>query len=543
MTDAIVVGAGLSGLVAATELLAAGRHVTVLDQEPEQSLGGQAHWSLGGLFFIDSPEQRRLGIRDSLERAREDWLGAAGFDRAEDHWPRQWAEAYLQFAAGEKRRWLHAMGVRWFPVVGWAERGRNRVPRFHVTWGTGPGVLAPFIARAREAESRGRLVFRFRHRVEELLVRQGSVTGVRGSVLAPSGEERGAPSAREVAGEFAIEAGAVIVASGGIGGNHGLVRQHWPASMGAAPGSMVCGVPDSTDGRLLDVVSAAGGRLVNRDRMWHYTEGIRNWAPVWTNHGIRILPAPSSLWLDATGTRLPAPLFPGFDTLETMRHLRHTGHDYSWFILNQHIIRREFALSGSEQNPDLTGKSIRLVLGRAIGKRAMGPVEAFKERGADFVVRSSLAELVAGMNAIPGTLPLDVVRVESVVRQYSEALADPQSTDPQVLAIRAAREHVGERLVRVATPRALLDPRAGPLIAVKLHVLTRKSLGGCETDLDARVLSGDGTTVPGLYAVGEAAGFGGGGVHGYRALEGTFLGGCLFSGRAAGRAAARVTGG
>lgn len=543
MTDAIVVGAGLSGLVAAAELVAAGRHVTVLDQEPEQSLGGQAHWSLGGLFFIDSPEQRRLGILDSLERAREDWLGAAGFDRAEDHWPRQWAEAYLQFAAGEKRRWLHAMGMRWFPVVGWAERGRNRVPRFHVTWGTGPGVLVPFIARAREAESRGRLVFRFRHRVEELLVRQGTVTGVRGSVLAPSGVERGVPSAREVVGEFAIEAGAVIVASGGIGGDHGLVRQHWPASMGVAPASMVCGVPDSTDGRMLGVVSAVGGRLVNCDRMWHYTEGIRNWAPVWTNHGIRILPAPSSLWLDATGTRLPAPLFPGFDTLETMRHLRHTGHDYSWFILNQHIIRREFALSGSEQNPDLTGKSIRMVLGRAIGKRAMGPVEAFKEHGADFVVRSSLAELVAGMNAIPGTLPLDEARVESVVRQYSAALDDPQSTDPQVLAIRAAREHVGERLVRVATPRSLLDPKAGPLIAVKLHVLTRKSLGGCETDLDARVLSGDGTSVPGLYAVGEAAGFGGGGVHGYRALEGTFLGGCLFTGRAAGRAVARVTGG
>lgn len=542
MTDAIVVGAGLSGLVAASELVAAGRHVTVLDQEPEQSLGGQAHWSLGGLFFVDSPEQRRLGIRDSLERAREDWLGAAGFDRPEDHWPRQWAEAYLQFANGEKRRWLHGLGVRWFPVVGWAERGRNSVPRFHVTWGTGPGVLAPFVARAREAERRGRLVFRFRHRVDELLVRQGAVSGVRGAVLADSRVERGARSTREVVGDFSVEAGVVIVASGGIGGDHGLVRQHWPGAMGAAPASMVCGVPASTDGRMLDVVSAAGGRLINRDRMWHYTEGIRNWAPVWPDHGIRILPAPSSLWLDAMGERLPAPLFPGFDTLETMRHLRHTGHDYSWFILNQHIIRREFALSGSEQNPDLTGKSIRLVLGRAIGKRAVGPVEAFKSHGPDFVVRGSLPDLVAGMNAMPDTVPLDYARVEGVVRRYSEALADPQSTDPQVRAIRAAREFLGERLVRVATPRSLLDPGAGPLIAVKLHVLTRKSLGGCETDLDARVLSGDGSPVPGLYAVGEAAGFGGGGVHGYRALEGTFLGGCLFSGRAAGRAAAQFNG-
>lgn len=537
MTDAIVVGAGLSGLVAACEIAAAGRHVTVLDQEPEQSLGGQAHWSLGGLFFIDSPEQRRLRIRDSLDLARRDWLGAAAFDRPEDRWPRQWAEAYLQFAAGEKRAWLHAMGMRWFPVVGWAERGRNSVPRFHVTWGTGPAVLAPFIARARQAQEGGRLEFRFRHRADELVVARGAVTGVRGSVLAPSRVERGAQSAREIAGEFELLAPVVIVASGGIGGNHDLVRRHWPASMGAAPRFMTCGVPDSTDGRALEMVAHAGGRVINSDRMWHYTEGVRNWAPVWPNHGIRILPGPSSLWLDANGTRIPAPLFPGFDTLETLRHIQGTGFEYSWFILNQHIIRREFALSGSEQNPDLTGKSIRLVLGRAFGKRAVAPVEMFKAHGADFVVRRTLGELVAGMNAIPDTHPLDPVTVERVVRAYDEQVVNPDATDAQVLAIRSARRYLGDRLVRVATPRPILDPGAGPLIAVKLHVLTRKSLGGCETDLRSRVLSANGPPVPGLYAVGEAAGFGGGGVHGYRALEGTFLGGCLFSGRTAGRAA------
>ena len=539
MTDAIVVGGGLSGLVAAVEIAAAGRHVTVLDQEPEQSLGGQAHWSFGGLFFVDSPEQRRLRIRDSLELARQDWLGAAGFDRPEDHWPRQWAEAYLQFAAGEKRAWLHAMGVRWFPIVGWAERGRNSVPRFHVTWGTGPGLLAPFIARARQAEQQGKLEFRFRHRVDELLVESGTLVGVRGARLAPSLVERGVKSSREVMGDFELRAPAVIVASGGIGGNHDLVRKHWPAALGATPLSMVCGVPDSTDGRALDVVARAGGRLINRDRMWHYTEGVRNWNPVWPNHGIRILPGPSSLWLDSNGVRLPAPLFPGFDTLETLRHILSTGSAYSWFILNQHIIRREFALSGSEQNPDLTGKSIRLVLGRAIGKRAVAPVEAFKEHGADFVVRNTLPDLVAGMNAIPDTRPLDHSAVEHAVRSYDEQVVNPVATDRQVLAVRAARSgYLGDRLIRVASQKPLLDHGAGPLIAVKLHVLTRKSLGGCETDLSARVLSADGSPIPGLYAAGEAAGFGGGGVHGYRALEGTFLGGCLFSGRVAGMAVA-----
>jgi predicted oxidoreductase len=536
VTDAVVVGAGLSGVVAAVEIAAAGKHVTVLDQEPPQSLGGQAHWSFGGLFFIDSPEQRRLRLRDSIDLARRDWSGAAAFDRPEDHWPRQWAEAYLEFAAGEKRAWLHSLGMRWFPIVGWAERGRNSVPRFHVTWGTGPAVLAPFVVRARQAEQEGRLAFRFRHRVDELIVERGAVVGVRGAVLASSIAERGARSSRDVMGDFELRAPVVIVASGGIGGNHDLVRRHWPSALSAAPQSMICGVPASTDGRGLEIVARAGGRVINQDRMWHYTEGVRNWAPVWPNHGIRILPGPSSLWLDANGARIPAPLFPGFDTLETLRYILGTGRDYSWFILNQHIIRREFALSGSEQNPDLTGRSVRLVLRRAIGKRAVAPVEAFKAQGADFVVRSSLVDLVAGMNAIPDTLPLDYAAVERAVRVYDEQVAKPDATDAQVLAVRAARNYIGDRLVRVASPRPILDPGAGPLIAVKLHVLTRKSLGGGETDLSARVLAADGSPIPGLYAVGEAAGFGGGGVHGYRALEGTFLGGCLFSGRIAGRA-------
>jgi predicted oxidoreductase len=540
LTDAIVVGAGLSGLVTATEITAAGGRVIVIDQEPEQSLGGQAHWSLGGLFFVDSPEQRLLRVTDSLERARLDWLGAAGFDRPEDHWPRQWADAYLQFAAGEKRAWLHQLGVRWFPVVGWAERGRNSVPRFHVTWGTGPGVLAPFVARARQAEDAGRLEFRFRHRVDDLMVERGTVVGVRGSTFAASDVVRGARSNRDPIGEFELRAPAVVIATGGIGGNLPLVRSLWPDAMGAAPSSMVCGVPASTDGLALETVKRAGGRLINQDRMWHYTEGIANWNPVWPDHGIRILPGPSALWLDANGKRLPAPLFPGFDTLETMRHILTTGNGYSWLILNQHIIRKEFALSGSEQNPDLTGKNIRLVLGRAVGKRAMAPVEAFKTHGADFVVRSSLRELVAGMNAIPDTRPLRHETIEDAVRHYDEQVTNPNATDQQVLAVRAARAgYLGDRLMRVASPRPILDPGAGPLIAVKLHVLTRKSLGGCETDLSARALGNDGSPIPGLYAVGEAAGFGGGGVHGYRALEGTFLGGCLFTGRVAGRAVAQ----
>ena len=546
--DVIVVGAGLAGLVAAAELADAGRRVLVLDQESEANLGGQAHWSFGGLFLVDTPEQRRMGIRDSVELAWQDWQGSAGFDRPEDHWPRQWAEAYVDFAAGEKRAWLHEQGMRWFPVVGWAERGDgsasghgNSVPRFHITWGTGPGVLAPFVRRVQAAVAAGRLELRFRHRVDELVVTAGAVTGVRGSVLAPDDAARGRPSSREAVAEFELAAQVVLVSSGGIGGNHDLVRANWPQRLGSPPERMITGVPAYVDGRMMRIAEDAGGRVINPDRMWHYVEGIRNWDPVWPGHAIRILPGPSSLWFDALGNRLPAPLFPGFDTLGTLAHLRRTGYDHSWFILTHKIIGKEFALSGSEQNPDLTGKSVRGVLGRATSDMP-GPVRAFLERGEDFVQADRLDDLVARMNTLVGEPLLDPDHVARQVVERDRQIENGFGKDAQVTAIRGARNYRGDRLIRTAAPHRILDPKAGPLIAVRLSVLTRKTLGGLETDLSARVLGADGRPVPGLYAAGEAAGFGGGGVHGYRSLEGTFLGGCIFSGRTAGRAAAAAVG-
>lgn len=545
--DVIIVGAGLAGLVAACELVDAGRRVVIVEQEPEQSLGGQAFWSLGGLFLVDSPEQRRLGIRDSFDLAWNDWLATAGFDRAEDYWPRRWAEAYVAFAAGEKRSWLVQRGIRFFPVVGWAERGGwsagghgNSVPRFHITWGTGPGVLEPFVRRVREGQAAGRVQLKFRHRVTEILVKNGAVEGVAGEVLAPDAAERGRPSSRTVTGDFSLRAQAVIITSGGIGANFDLVRANWPRRLGAPPRRMVSGVPDHVDGSMLAVAEMAGARIINRDRMWHYTEGIQNWNPIWTRHGIRILPGPSSLWLDALGRRLPPPLMPGFDTLATLEHLRKTGFDHSWFVLTQKIIEKEFALSGSEQNPDLTGRSWRLLLQRVL-PGAPAPVEAFKRRGADFVVADNLRDLVDKMNRLTEEPLLDYAQVEKGVRLRDLQLANKFGKDVQVAFIHGHRAYLGDRLVRVAKPHRLLDPKAGPLIAVRLWTLTRKTLGGLETDLEARVLRPGGEPLPGLYAAGEVAGFGGGGMHGYRALEGTFLGGCIFSGRTAGRAAAAAT--
>ena len=544
--DVIVVGAGLAGLVAAAEVADAGKRVIVLEQETEQSLGGQAWWSFGGLFLVNSPEQRLMGIHDSHELALQDWMGSAGFDRAEDHWPRQWAQAYVDFAAGEKRSWLRGMGHRLFPVVGWAERGDGRadghgnsVPRFHITWGTGPGLVEPFERRVREGAERGLVDLRFRRRVDDLVTSGGGVTGVRGSVLEPSSVQRGRPSSRTEDGEFELTAQAVVVTSGGIGGNHDLVRRAWPKRLGEPPRRMVAGVPAHVDGRMLEITRRAGGSLINADRMWHYVEGIRNWDPVWENHGIRILPGPSSLWLDALGRRLPAPYFPGFDTLGTLRHLMATGYDYSWFVLTSKIVEKEFALSGSEQNPDLTGKDLRLLLSR-VRPGPAAPVAAFLEHGEDFVVADDLTELVAGMNRLADEPLLDAEEVRRVVVARDREVDNRFSKDAQVTAIRAARAYRGDRLIRVARPHRLLDPKAGPLIAVRLNILTRKTLGGLETDLSARVLRPGGEPLPGVYAAGEVAGFGGGGMHGYNSLEGTFLGGCLFSGRTAGRAAAEL---
>ena len=551
--DVIIVGAGLAGLTAAHELTSRGRKVALVEQENAANLGGQAFWSFGGLFLVDTPEQRRLGVKDSFELAWNDWLGSAQFDREddEDSWAVRWAKAYVEFAAGEKRSWLVGHGLSFLPTVGWAERGDlradghgNSVPRFHVTWGTGTGVVEPFVRYAKQAADSGMLTFHHRHRVDEIIIADGAATGVRGKILAPEESARGVSSNRDEVGDFELTAQAVILAGGGMGGNHDMVRSHWPERLGTAPATMVAGVPAHVDGRLLDISERAGARHVNKDRMWHYTEGLRNWNPIWPGHGIRILPGPSSMWFDALGRRLPAPFLPGYDTLGTLRYLRTTPdlaeYDHSWFVLTQKIVEKEFALSGSEQNPDITAKDKKGVLReRVLGKGAPAPVDAFIQRGADFVVAKDIEDLVAKMNTLTDKPLLDPDSIRRQIEARDLQIANPYSKDAQIQGIRNARRYISDRLGRVATPHRLLDPAAGPLIGVKLHILTRKCLGGIQTDLDSRVLSETGHPIPGLFAAGEIAGFGGGGVHGYNSLEGTFLGGCLFSGRAAGRAAAR----
>ena len=545
--DAIVVGGGLAGLTAAAELGDRGKRVIVLDQEPEHFLGGQAFWSLGGLFMVDTPEQRRMGISDSHDLALRDWMGSAQFDRKEDNWPRKWAEAYVEFAAGEMRPWLHEMGMRWFPVVGWAERGGsyadghgNSVPRFHLTWGTGPGVLEHFVRRVRAHVDTGLIQLKFRHQVSHIIMQNGTAKGVSGEILADDGIPRGGKTNRDELGEFEVYAPSIIVTSGGIGGNFEMVRQNWPRDrLGEPPKDMIAGVPFHVDGRMIPISEKAGGHVINGDRMWHYTEGVRNWDPIWPKHGIRILPGPSSMWFDARGNRLQPPCLPGFDTLGTLREILKTGYEYSWFVLTQKVIKKEFALSGSEQNPDFTSGSWKEVIRQRIlsGAKATGSVEAFKKNGEDFVVARTLTELVTGMNQLGEGL-IDETHLRAQIEARDSQVDNPFSKDAQMMAILAARNYRGDKLIRTAKPHKFLDPSNGPLIAVKLHVLTRKTLGGLQTNLDSQMVGADGQVVPGLFAAGEIAGFGGGGYHGYNALEGTFLGGCIFSGRNAGRSRA-----
>ncbi|KAI1465234.1 FAD binding domain-containing protein [Daldinia caldariorum] len=549
----IIVGGGLAGLVAAFELSQRGVRTIIVDQEGEQNLGGQAFWSLGGIFCVDSAEQRRMGIKDSRKLALRDWLGSARFDRpdGQDVWPRRWAEAFVDFAAGGMEKYLKDRGASFLAMVGWAERGDgtadghgNSVPRFHITWGAGPEVVRVFAEPVQEAAKKGIVEFKFRHRVDELVVDEnGRASGVRGRILKEDPSPRGVKTTREEVGDFELHGAAVLVSSGGIGGNVEAVKKAWPVDrLGPkVPQNFVIGVPAHVDGRMVGIAEAAGANFINRDRMWHYTEGLQNWDPIWPDHGIRVLPAPSSLWLDATGKRLPPFLFPGCDTLATLKYICSTGYDYTWFILNQTIIAREFALSGSEQNPDLTEKSIWQVFkNRVFSSKGTANVQSFQKHGKDFVVRDNLEDLVAGMNEIAksvGGPVLDPKAIREVVETRDDQFVNGYCKDAQAMAIRNGRGYWPD-LRRVAAPHQILDPKHGPLIAVHMNLLTRKTLGGLETNLESNVMKPDGEKFPGLYAAGEAAGFGGGGVHGYNSLEGTFLGGCIFSGRAAGRAIA-----
>ncbi len=534
--DVIVVGGGIAGICAALELLDAGRTVALFERDTAENFGGLARESFGGMFLVDTPEQRRAGIRDSAALALADWRSFAEFgdgDGADERWPQAWAEAYVERCTADVGGWLRAAGVRYFAVPNWVERGLyvpgNSVPRFHMVWGTGQALSDTLIARLERHPRRERLALYFGHRVERLLTHDGSVCGVAGCH-----EDDVRP--------FAARAGSVIVAAGGINGDLDRVRRHWHADWRQPPEVILNGSHRYADGTLHDAVAAAGGRLTHLDRMWNYAAGVHHPQPRKPLHGLSLVPPRSALWLDWRGRRIgPMPLVSGFDTRDLVARICAQERPYSWQLMNRRIALKELAVSGAEFNPSIRERKLFAFLRDILlGNRWL--VERMTRECADFVVANTLPQLVERMNALNGDDAVRLDEVRAAAEGYDATIARGAAlhNDEQLRRIAALRRWKGDR-VRTCKYQPILDARAGPLIAVREFIISRKSLGGIQTDLDSRVLDAAGRPIPGLLAAGEAAGFGGGGMHGLRALEGTFLGGCVLSGRIAGRSAARLT--
>ncbi len=527
--DVVVIGAGIAGLVATLELLERGRRVLLLDRCEPSEVGGLAREAFGGMFMVDTLEQRRSGIEDSVTLALEDWLRVAEFDHR-DEWPRRWAEEYVARARDEVGGWLKSHGVRFFPVVNWAERGvhgdGNSVPRFHLTWGCGKALVDAIWTAIQDHPRRSRLEVRFRSRVTELVTGEGGVTGCR---VAP---EQGGP-------ELEVTAESVVIAAGGVGGNLELVRREWPAELGRPPREILMGSHYYADGAMHAEVRRIGGNVTHISRMWNYADAVRHPNPRRPLHGLKLIPPRSGLVLDPTGRRYgPVPLMPTFDAYDALKRMCEDDRGYYWMICNWRIARRELDVSGSQHNPNIREKRlIRFVLGILLGKPTL--VKHLAARCPDFATARSLPELAERMQAVTGDGALDPALMEREVRRYDATIARGKAlfNDDQLRRIAQLRSWRGDRL-RTCNFQRIVDERAMPLIAIRMTVMARKSLGGIQTDLACRVLRPDGEPITGLYAVGEAAGFGGGGMHGKRSLEGTFLGGCVFTGRMAARAIA-----
>ena len=523
-SDVLIIGGGIAGIATALELLDGNKSVLIVDRDRESAFGGLARESFGGMFFVGSPEQRRQGIRDSADLALRDWTSFAEFG-AEDRWPRAWAEAYVERCTADVYRWVRGFGVSFLPVVNWVERGEfrpgNSVPRFHVAWGTGKGLAEALIAALRGHYNAGRLTLRFGCRVERLLTRGGRLEGAAGV-----DEESGAP--------FELRAEQVVVAAGGINGDLDRVRQNWHRDWGRPPAELLNGSHRFADGRLHDAVVAAGGVTTHLDRMWNYAAGVHHPKPRKPNHGLSLVPPRSALWLNWRGERIgPQPLVSGFDTRRLVTDICAQERQYSWQLMNMRIALKELAVSGAEHNPSIREKNrpgfLRDIL---FGNRWL--VNEMVSNCKDFVTAATLPELVGKMNALQGDQAVQLESVADAVAQYDATIARGPSlmNDEQLRRIAALRQYRGDR-IRLCKFQPIMDAKALPLIAVREFIISRKSLGGIMTDLQSRVLDSAGRPIEGLYAVGEAAGFGGGGVHGLRALEGTFLGGCILSARIA----------
>lgn len=526
-SDVLIIGGGLAGIVAALELIGHGRDVLLVDRDEEAAFGGLAKESFGGLFFVGSREQRRNRINDLPEQALADWHSFAEFG-PDDRLPRSWAEHYVTRCIPDIYEWLRRHGVGFLPLPLWIERGDarrgNSVPRFHMVWGTGRELATRLIASLLDHPNAGRLTRKFRHRVDTLVMEGGRVRGCTGL-----DESDGTP--------FEARAEHVIVATGGINGNIERVKANWHRDWSRPPDVVLNGSHKFADGRLHDAVAAVGGRLTHLDNMWNYASGVHHYRPRKPFHGLSLVPSKSALWLNHRGERIGQGLVSGFDTRALVTAICGQERQYSWQLLNWRIALKELAVSGAEFNPSIREKSwFRLVRDMLLGNRWL--VRELTGNCRDFVTARSLPEMAEKMNALQGDDSVDPRRLTETVERYDAVVDSPKRADDlQLRRIDELRRYRGDRL-RISKSQRIADPRAMPLIAIREFIVSRKSLGGVQTDLDSQVMGDDERPIPGLFAVGEAAGFGGGGMHGLRGLEGTFLGGCILTGRSAARAIA-----
>ena len=528
-SEVLIVGGGIAGIAVALDLLDSDMTITLLDRDEESVFGGLAKESFGGMFFVDSPEQRRLGMKDSTELALRDWCSFAEFGPS-DVWPKAWAEAYVQRCTPDVYHWVRKHGIGFFPVVNWVERGEfrpgNSLPRFHIVWGTGQELTDRLIFALRNHKNIHRLTLCFGHRVEQLLLQGSKVCGVQG-VQEKSGIA------------FEARAEQVVVATGGINGSMDMVRKHWHADWNTPPETILNGSHRYADGTLHRATVAVGGNLTHMDKMWNYAAGVHHPRPRKPGHGLSLVPSRSALWLNWRGERMgPQPLVSGFDTRRLVTDICGQERAYSWQVLNHRIALKELAISGAEFNPSVRDKKVLGFLRDTLmGNRWL--VNDMLQNCKDFVVANSLPELVEKMNMLQGDDSVQLQSVVDAVEHYDATIARGRKfmNDEQLRRIAELRQYRGDR-VRLCKFQPIQDQKALPLIAIREFIISRKSLGGIQTDLESRVLDLNGQAIAGLYAVGESAGFGGGGVHGLRALEGTFLGGCILSARSAARSIA-----